>query len=140
MDWKNHLIKHLQWSDSIINREAKEHVAREIAATAKDGDVIGAGSGSTVYLTLFELSRRIREEHLHIEVIPASQEISMTCIQLGIPQTTLWNKRPNWTFDGADEVDPQQNLIKGRGGAMFKEKLLIRSSPKRSSSSTPASV
>lgn len=74
-------------------REAKEHVAREIAATAKDGDVIGAGSGSTVYLTLFELSRRIRGEHLHIEVIPASQEISMTCIQLGIPQTTLWNQR-----------------------------------------------
>lgn len=130
MDWENHLIKHLQWSDSIINREAKEHVAREIAATAKDGDVIGAGSGSTVYLTLFELSRRIREEHLHIEVIPASQEISMTCIQLGIPQTTLWNQRPDWTFDGADEVDPQQNLIKGRGGAMFKEKLLIRSSRK----------
>ena len=130
MDWENHLIKHLQWSDSIINREAKEHVAREIAATAKDGDMIGAGSGSTVYLTLFELARRIREEHLHIEVIPASQEISMTCIQLGIPQTTLWNKRPDWTFDGADEVDPQRNLIKGRGGAMFKEKLLIRSSRK----------
>ena len=130
MDWENHLIKHLQWSNSIINREAKEHVAREIAATAKDGDVIGAGSGSTVYLTLFELARRIREEHLHIEVIPASQEISMTCIQLGIPQTTLWNKRPNWTFDGADEVDPDRNLIKGRGGAMFKEKLLIRSSGK----------
>ena len=42
MDWENHLIKHLQWSDSIINREAKEHVAREIAATAKDGDMIGA--------------------------------------------------------------------------------------------------
>ena len=54
MDWENHLIKHLQWSNSIINREAKEHVAREIAATAKDGDVIGAGSGSTVYLTLFD--------------------------------------------------------------------------------------
>ena len=36
MDWENHLIKHLQWSDSIINREAKEHVAREIAATAKE--------------------------------------------------------------------------------------------------------
>lgn len=54
----------------------------------------------------------------------------MTCIQLGIPQTTLWNKRPDWTFDGADEIDPQQNLIKGRGGAMFKEKLLIQSSHK----------
>lgn len=54
----------------------------------------------------------------------------MTCIQLGIPQTTLWDKRPDWTFDGADEVDPDRNLIKGRGGAMFKEKLLIRSSGK----------
>lgn len=130
MDWENHLIKHLQWSDTIINREAKEHVAREIAATAKDGETIGAGSGSTVYLTLFELARRIREERLHIKVIPASKEIAMTCIQLGIPQTTLWNKRPDWTFDGADEVDQDRSLIKGRGGAMFKEKLLIRSSNK----------
>ena len=40
MDWENHLIKHLQWSDASINREAKEHGARESAATAKDGDVI----------------------------------------------------------------------------------------------------
>ena len=130
MNWENHLIKDLQWSNEIINREAKERVAREIAATAKTGDVIGAGSGSTVYLTLFELAKRIHEEHLYLEVIPASQEISMTCIQLGIPQTTLWDKRPDWTFDGADEVDPDRNLIKGRGGAMFKEKLLIKSSGK----------
>ena len=130
MDWENHLIKHLQWSDSIINREAKEHVAREIAATAKDGDVIGAGSGSTVYLTLFELARRIREEHLHIEVIPASQEISMTCIQLGIPQTTLWNKRPDWTFDGADEV----------AELCSKKNCSLEAAAKHSSSSTPASA
>ena len=94
MNWENHLIKDLQWSNEIINREAKERVAREIAATAKTGDVIGAGSGSTVHLTLFELAKRIHEEHLYLEVIPASQEISMTCIQLGIPQTTLWDKRP----------------------------------------------
>ena len=122
MKWENQLIKDLQWSNEITNREAKQRVAREIAATAKAGDIIGAGS--TVYLTLFELAKRIHE------VIPASQEISMTCIQLGIPQTTLWTKRPDWTFDGADEVDPDHNLIKGRGGAMFKEKLLIRSSGK----------
>lgn len=76
------------------------------------------------------MAERIRKESLHIEVIPASAEISMTCIQLGIPQTTLWNKRPDWAFDGADEVDPERSLIKGRGGAMFKEKLLIKSSGK----------
>ena len=114
MKWENQLIKDLQWSNEITNREAKQRVAREIAATAKAGDIIGAGSGSTVYLTLFELAKRIHEEHLPLEVVPASQEISMTCIQLGIPQTTLWNKRPDWTFDGADEVDPDHNLIKGR--------------------------
>ena len=129
MKWDNQLINHLQWSNAIINREGKEIVAQEIAAMAKDGDVIGAGSGSTVYLTLFALAERIRKESLHIEVIPASAEISMTCIQLGIPQTTLWNKRPDWVFDGADEVDSKFKLIKGRGGAMFKEKLLISSSP-----------
>lgn len=130
MKWENHLIQDLQWSNEIINREAKERVAREIAATAKTGDVIGAGSGSTVYLTMLELSKRIHEEHLQLEVIPASREIAMTCIQLDIPQTTLWDKRPDWTFDGADEVDTDHNLIKGRGGAMFKEKLLIKSSGK----------
>lgn len=130
MKWDNQLINHLQWSNAIINREGKEIVAREIAAMAEEGDVIGAGSGSTVYLTLFALAERIRKESLHIEVIPASAEISMTCIQLGIPQTTLWNKRPDWAFDGADEVDPERSLIKGRGGAMFKEKLLTKSSGK----------
>ena len=130
MKWDNQLINHLQWSNAIINREGKEIVAQEIAAMAKEGDVIGAGSGSTVYLTLFALAERIRKESLHIEVIPASAEISMSCIQLGIPQTTLWNKRPDWAFDGADEVDPERSLIKGRGGAMFKEKLLIKSSGK----------
>lgn len=129
MNWENQLINHLQWSDTITNREAKERVARQIAARAKDGQVLGAGSGSTVYLTLIELSKRIRDEHLHLQVIPASKEISLSCIQLGIPQTTLWDRRPDWTFDGADEVDPDHCLIKGRGGAMFKEKLLIKSSP-----------
>lgn len=130
MKWDNQLINHLPWSDAIINRESKEVVARDMAAMAKEGDVIGAGSGSTVYLALFALAERIRKESLHIEVIPASAEISMACIKLGIPQTTLWSKRPDWTFDGADEVDPDRSLIKGRGGAMFKEKLLIKSSSK----------
>ena len=79
---------------------------------------------------LVELEVELNNLTDDIEVIPASAEISMTCIQLGIPQTTLWNKRPDWVFDGADEVDPEKSLIKGRGGAMFKEKLLIKSSSK----------
>lgn len=89
MEWGNHLIKELQWSNKISNKASKELVAQEIVGLAKDGDVIGVGSGSTVYLTLFALAQRIKKESLHIEVIPASTEISMTCIQLGLPQTTL---------------------------------------------------
>lgn len=128
MEWKGSLISGLQWSGEITNREGKERVAGKIAARVKDGDVLGAGSGSTVYLALFAIAERIRREGLRVEVIPGSTEISMACLQLGIPQTTLLDKRPDWTFDGADEVDPSRNLIKGRGGAMFKEKLLIKSS------------
>jgi ribose 5-phosphate isomerase A len=49
---------------------------------------------------------------------------------LNIPTTTLLQARPDWAFDGADEVDPHNSLIKGRGGAMFIEKLIIASAPK----------
>ncbi|NDV97029.1 ribose 5-phosphate isomerase A [Dysgonomonas sp. 521] len=128
MEWDNNIISNLKWSDNIINREGKERVAKDIASKMQDGDTIGVGSGSTVYLALFAMQERLRRENLSILVIPASLEISMTCVQLGIPQTTLLDKKPDWTFDGADEVDPDRSLIKGRGGAMFKEKLLIRNS------------
>lgn len=130
MDWGDNLIGRLKWSDDIINREEKERVAGMIAAKASDGDVIGAGSGSTVYLAMYAIAKRVKAENLTIQVIPSSLEISMTCVQLGIPQTTLMDKKPDWTFDGADEVDSDNNLIKGRGGAMFKEKLLICNSKK----------
>ena len=102
MKWKDSLITGLPWSAEITNRAAKERVATDIAAKVKEGDVLGAGSGSTVYLALFAIARRIRKENLYVEVIPASMEISTACLQLGIPQTTLWDKRPAWTFDGAD--------------------------------------
>lgn len=128
MEWKNTIIANLQWSDAIINREGKERVASGIAAKMRDGDVIGVGSGSTVYVAVLAMAERIKREKLRVQVIPASMELSMTCTQLGIPQTTLWEKKPDWTFDGADEVDSAKSLIKGRGGAMFKEKLLISNS------------
>lgn len=130
MQWKNNLIENLQWSEAISNREGKERVAEDIAAKITEGQVVGVGSGSTVYLALFAIAKRMKQERIRVKVIPGSMEISMTCLQLGIPQTTLWDKRPDWTFDGADEVDAFHNLIKGRGGAMFNEKLLICSSAK----------
>jgi len=130
MDWGENLIDRLQWSADINTKEGKERVAKIIAAKANNGNTIGAGSGSTVYLALYAIAERMKKENLDIRIIPSSLEISMTCVQLGIPQTTLIDKKPDWAFDGADEVDSVNNMIKGRGGAMFKEKLMIRNSPK----------
>ena len=129
MDWEKTIIDSLEWGNEISNREEKQKVADKIASMVKDGDIIGVGSGSTAYLALLKIADRIRTEQLHIHAIPTSQEIKMACAKLGIPLTSLLEHKPNWTFDGADEIDPNHNMIKGRGGAMFKEKLLISSSP-----------
>ena len=129
MDWEKTIIDSLEWGKEISNREEKQKVADKIASMVKDGDIIGVGSGSTASLALLKIADRIRTEQLHIHAIPTSQEIKMACAKLGIPLTSLLEHKPNWTFDGADEIDPNHNMIKGRGGAMFKEKLLISSSP-----------
>jgi len=130
MDWENSLISNLEWSAEIINISGKQKVAAQITDKVKDGDVIGIGSGSTVYVALLAIADKIKKEKLNVKGIPTSLEISMFCSKLGIPLTTLFEHKPDWLFDGADEVDPDKSLIKGRGGAMFKEKLLISSSPK----------
>jgi ribose 5-phosphate isomerase A len=125
----NNLINALEWSSQIINPAGKQKVAQQIAQKVKNGDVLGVGSGSTVYMALLAIAERIKAEKLNILAIPTSLEITMFCTKLGIPLTTLFEHTPDWLFDGADEVDPNNGLIKGRGGAMFKEKLLISSSP-----------
>jgi len=130
MDLNSNILTSLEWNAPIINLEGKQKVADEIAAKVKDGDILGVGSGSTVYVALLAISKRIKEEGLKVKAIPTSIEISLFCSKLGIPLTSLYEYKPDWLFDGADEVDPDNSLIKGRGGALFKEKLLISSSPK----------
>lgn len=114
MEWENSLIRELTWSGDIINREAKERIAWKIAQKAREGEVIGVGSGSTVYLALEALAKRMKQEKLHIRVIPASLEATMACIRLEIPVVELYEQKPDWTFDGADEVDPARNMIRER--------------------------
>ena len=130
MEWNSNLIKNLQWSGEIINKAAKEKVGDAIAGLVKDGDVIGVGSGSTVFVSLFAIAKKVKAENLKIKFISTSLEISIACSSLGLPLTNIMEHKPDWLFDGADEVDPNNYLIKGRGGAMFKEKLLMSSSPR----------
>ena len=125
MEWAKNLFGELKWSVDIINYEQKLVLARQVAQKVKEGDVIGFGSGSTSFLIVNEIAKRVKEEGLTIRAIPTSTEIKMACHSLGIPVDSLTHVRPDWSFDGADEVDGNNNLIKGRGGAMFFEKILI---------------
>jgi len=120
----------MKWCNEIINYEQKKIAAKRVAAIAKNGDIIGFGSGSTSYLTALEIGERVKREGLNVLAIPTSSEITMACYDLGIPIVSLNNVRPDWYFDGADEVDKYHNLIKGRGGCMFMEKLIMKCSPK----------
>lgn len=118
------------WSGPISNRAAKEEVGRRIAEYVRDGQVIGVGSGSTSYIAIQAIAERVRRERLRVSAICTSHEVELACSAAGLTIASLLQSRPDWAFDGADEVDPDHSLIKGRGGAMFLEKLVLRASPK----------
>lgn len=123
MEWMNNTSQELE-PQEISNQEEKIKVAKKVAEKVKEGDVIGFGSGSTSYLAIKEIAKKIEEENLHITAIPTSYEINMLCQELKIPTASILECKPDWGFDGADEVDKNNNwLIKGRGAALFKEKL-----------------
>jgi ribose 5-phosphate isomerase A len=129
MLWKNR-PNGLTWSGAIKNEEAKRAVAARLAANLRDGQTIGVGSGSTSFLTLQALAARAEKEGLTFTGIPTSVEVSLACSSLGIATASLVEARPDWSFDGADEVDDRKRLIKGRGGALYQEKLMMESAPR----------
>jgi len=115
----------------VANEEAKRAAAAQMAKRLKPGDVVGAGSGSTSLLTLEALVARGRDEGIGWTAVPTSLEIELACAAAGIATASLSALRPDWSFDGADEVDPAGNLLKGRGGALLREKLVMAASPER---------
>jgi len=131
MKWTNPISKDIDWHREIINRTEKEAVAKKAAKRLKDGDVVGVGSGSTSYLALLALVERRDKEKLSFTAIVASVEMELICAALCVPVAQLHLLRPDWSFDGADEVDAKNNIIKGRGGAMLREKLVLKASPER---------
>lgn len=129
MNSKEYFIKNLEWNNNIENREEKEVLARKIASKVKHGDVISFGSGTTSFLTVKEIARRCKKENLEIIVIPTSNQIQLLCNYLEIKTIKLGEKKIDWGFDGADEVDERGWLIKGKGAALYKEKMNILETP-----------
>ena len=114
----------------IDNKEEKIELAKKVLEFVKDGQTIGFGSGSTSYLTGIEIGKLVKEKGIKITAVPTSSYMFELCKEYGIETAELHYKSIDWSFDGADEVDWNNNMIKGMGAAMFKEKLNILNSKK----------
>jgi ribose 5-phosphate isomerase A len=111
-------------SDETLTARFKEQAAvRAVAEEVHDGMIVGLGSGSTAARVLEELGRRVREEGWKIQGVPTSEQTALMARRLGIPLAAL-DATPDVALDGADQVDPALNLIKGGGGAHVREKLV----------------
>src|ERR1035441_717109 len=115
---------------SMANSQEKEAAGRAAAKLVREGDVVGLGTGSTAYFAVVALGERVKAG-LKIVGIPTSVQTAEQARTEGIPLTTL-DEYPeiDITIDGADEVDPTLNLIKGGGGALLREKVVATASKK----------
>ena len=106
-----------------IMSTAKKNAGYYAAGLIEDGQVIGLGTGSTVFYMMEELSRRIEEEGLIVLGVPTSFQTEQRAIEYGIPLTTLSkDSMVDIAIDGADQIDPLLRVIKGRGAAQTRER------------------
>lgn len=108
----------------------KQQAANRAVELVQPGMVLGLGSGTTALLAVRRLAEQLHAGRLRAIVgVPTSLGIEQEARRLQIPLTTL-EEHPvlDLTIDGADEVDPQLNLIKGGGGALLREKIVAQAS------------
>ena len=107
-----------------LKREAAARALEEV----RDGMQLGLGTGSTAKHFVELLGMRVRDG-LKVVGVPTSETTRRDAERWGIPLTTLDDiDRLDLTVDGADEIDPALNLIKGAGGALLREKIVAASS------------
>lgn len=104
---------------------AKRAAAFAAADLVQDGMKIGLGSGSTFLFVIERLAERIRTQGLKVTGVPSSKATAAAATAAGVPLLSLDEvDRLDLAIDGADEVDPQKNLIKGGGGAHVRERIV----------------
>jgi len=113
---------------SIMN--PKQRAGEAAMSFVKSGMVVGLGTGTTADFFLVALANAIKNGKLSgIRGIPTSNQSERRAQQLGIPLTTLVESpKADITIDGADEIAPNLDLIKGLGGALLREKIVAQNS------------
>lgn len=114
-------------------QELKQQAAEYAVNFIKSGMVVGLGTGSTAILAVRHIAKLLDSGELtNIVGIPTSIRIEEAARELGIPVTTL-EEQPivDLTIDGADEVDPVLDVIKGGGGALLREKIVAQASKRQ---------
>jgi ribose 5-phosphate isomerase A len=109
----------------------KEVAGHKAAEYVQEGMVVGLGTGSTANYAIQALGERVAAG-LHIQAISTSEATTRLARENHIPVLTL-EEEPvvDMTIDGADEVDPALNLIKGLGGALLREKIVAAASTRQ---------
>lgn len=108
----------------------KQRAAEAALKFVRSGMVVGLGTGSTADQFLLALAAALKAGELRdIRGVPTSRQSEKRAMELGIPLATLAQcPRPAVTIDGADEVAPNLDLIKGLGGALLREKIVAQNS------------
>jgi len=112
---------------TLTQDELKKQVGyKAVDDYVKSGMVVGLGTGSTAYFAVERVGNLMKSGDLKdIVCIPTSERTKDSAESLGIPLVTLdTHSRLDVAIDGADEVDPDLNLVKGGGGALLREKMV----------------
>jgi ribose 5-phosphate isomerase A len=103
----------------------KQQAAIQAVTHVRSGMAVGLGTGSTAKYAILEIGRLLRENKLSgIVGVPTSEASAQLAIENGIPLAELTAAGVEVAIDGADEIDPNLDLIKGHGNALVKEKLV----------------
>lgn len=117
-------------SDAAVIARDKQAAGESAARLVRPGMKVGLGTGSTVHHTIVAVGEAWRRGELDgLKVVPTSEATAALSRQYGLQLVDLSDyPELDLTVDGADEVDPQMQLLKGAGGALLREKIVARAS------------
>lgn len=126
-------VRAMSSSTGVLTQDQLKKLAAEKAVEyVESGMVLGLGTGSTAAFAVARIGELMKAGELKdIVGVPTSKRTAEQAASLGIPLSVL-DDHPNidLAIDGADEVDPELNLVKGRGGALLREKMVEAASAK----------